>query len=60
MLCASGGLAAMADALAGLEVFPARMQENLSRVPAAVLSGAIPALIAQALTDHQAFEFDAP
>jgi 3-carboxy-cis,cis-muconate cycloisomerase len=59
MLCASGGLAAIAEALAGLEVFPARMAENLSRLPDIPLSGAIPGLIAQALADHHALESDA-
>jgi len=56
MLCASGGIAAMAEALPGLEVFASRMAENLSRLPEAPLSTAIPGLIAQALADHHAFE----
>jgi 3-carboxy-cis,cis-muconate cycloisomerase len=56
MLCASGGLAAMAEALAGLEVFPARMAENLRLLPGVQLSPAIPGLIAAALADHQKFE----
>jgi 3-carboxy-cis,cis-muconate cycloisomerase len=58
MLCASGGLAAMAEALAGLEVFPARMAENLALLPDTALSPAIPRLIGRALADHQKFESD--
>jgi len=56
MLCASGGIAAIAEALPGLEVFAPRMTENLSLLPDDRLSPAIPAMIAQALADHQAFE----
>jgi 3-carboxy-cis,cis-muconate cycloisomerase len=59
MLCASGGIAAIAEALPGLEVFSQRMAHNLSRLPDAQLSPAIPGLIAQAVADHQAFESDA-
>jgi 3-carboxy-cis,cis-muconate cycloisomerase len=59
MLCASGGIAAMAEALPGLEVFAPRMAENLSRLPEVTLSAAISGLIAQALAEHQKFETDA-
>jgi 3-carboxy-cis,cis-muconate cycloisomerase len=59
MLCASGGLAAMAEALPGLEVFPARMAEHLRLLPDAQLSPAVSGLIAQALADHLALESDA-
>jgi 3-carboxy-cis,cis-muconate cycloisomerase len=58
MLCASGGLAAMAEALPGLEIFPDRMAENLSLMPDAPLSAAIPGLIAAALAEHEKFELD--
>lgn len=58
MLCASGGLAAIAEALPGLEVFTLRMAKNLSLLPEAPLSAAIPDLIAQALANHQKFESD--
>jgi 3-carboxy-cis,cis-muconate cycloisomerase len=59
MLCASGGIAAMAQALQGLEVNAPRMAETLSLLPHAQLSPAIPAMIAKTLADHQAFESDA-
>jgi 3-carboxy-cis,cis-muconate cycloisomerase len=59
MLCASGGIAAMAEALAGLEVFVPRMANNLSLLPDAQSSPAIPGMIADALADHHAFESDA-
>jgi 3-carboxy-cis,cis-muconate cycloisomerase len=55
MLCASGGIAAMAEALPGLEVFPARMAEHLALLPEAPLSPAIPGLIARALAEHHEF-----
>jgi 3-carboxy-cis,cis-muconate cycloisomerase len=59
MLCASGGLAAIAEALPGLEVFPTRMAQNLALLPEVPLSAAIPGLIARALADHEKFESDA-
>jgi 3-carboxy-cis,cis-muconate cycloisomerase len=59
MLCASGGLAAMAEVLAGLEIFPDRMVGNLRFLPDMPLSAAIPGLIAAVLADHQKFETDA-
>jgi len=59
MLCASGGIAAIAEALPGLEVFTPRMAKNLSLLPDAQLSPAIPGMIAQALADHHAFASDA-
>jgi 3-carboxy-cis,cis-muconate cycloisomerase len=58
MLCASAGLAAMAEVLAGLEVFADRMAENLSLAPGVPPSAAIPGLIAAALAEHEAFELD--
>jgi 3-carboxy-cis,cis-muconate cycloisomerase len=59
MLCASGGIAAIAEALPGLAISASRMAENLRLLPEAPLSAAIPGLIAQALADHQQFESDA-
>ena len=59
MLCASGGIAAAAEALQGLEGNAPRMAETLSLLPYAQLSPAIPAMIAKTLADHQAFESDA-
>jgi hypothetical protein len=59
MLCASGGLAAMAEALAGLDIFADRMAENLRHSPDVPLSAAIPGLIANALAEHEKFELDA-
>lgn len=56
MLCASGGLAAMAEALAGLEVFPTAMAQNLARLPdppGQTLPPAIDAFIGRALNDHK-------
>jgi 3-carboxy-cis,cis-muconate cycloisomerase len=58
MLCASGGLAAMAEALAGLDIFADRMAENLRHSPDVPLSAAIPGLIANALAEHEKFELD--
>jgi 3-carboxy-cis,cis-muconate cycloisomerase len=52
MLAASGAFAAMAEALPGLVADPARMAENLARLPGTNASPAIPALIARALEDH--------
>ncbi|HQT63626.1 MAG: hypothetical protein B7Z75_07870 [Acidocella sp. 20-57-95] len=53
MLCASGGIAAMAEALAGLELFPAAMAKNLALLPAQQLPPAIDAFIQRALNSHQ-------
>jgi 3-carboxy-cis,cis-muconate cycloisomerase len=55
MLCASGGMSAMAQALAGLEVFPAAMARNLSLLAVQTLPPAIDAFIDRALKDHQQF-----
>jgi 3-carboxy-cis,cis-muconate cycloisomerase len=55
MLCASGGIGAMAEALPGLEVFPARMAEHLALLPDVPLSPAVPGLIARALAEHHEF-----
>jgi 3-carboxy-cis,cis-muconate cycloisomerase len=53
MLCASGGLAAIAESLAGLEVFPERMASNLAILPHSDIPAAVPVLIARALQDHE-------
>lgn len=56
MLCASGGLAAMAEALAGLEVFPDAMAKSLALLgyePGQNLPPAIDAFIGRALNDHK-------
>ena len=42
MLCASGGLASIAEALSGLEVFPEYMARNLTLLPAAPIPPALP------------------
>lgn len=55
MLCASGGIGAMAEALPELEVFPARMAEHLALLPDVPLSRAVPGLIARALAEHHEF-----
>jgi 3-carboxy-cis,cis-muconate cycloisomerase len=55
MLCASGALAAIAEALSGLEVFPEHMSRNLALLPAAPASPGIPMLITRALADHKNF-----
>jgi len=52
MLCASGGIAAMAEALPGLEIFTPAMARNLAQLPAQTLPPAIGAFIARALHDH--------
>jgi hypothetical protein len=52
MLCASGGLAAMAEALPGLILHPDAMARNLAHLPDAPLPPAVSALIARALDDH--------
>jgi 3-carboxy-cis,cis-muconate cycloisomerase len=56
MLAASGGLAAMAEALAGLEIFPERMNANLAILPHSDIPSAVPMLIARALADHKETE----
>jgi hypothetical protein len=56
MLCASGGLAAMAEALPGLQVDTARMRKNLEMLPAAALPEAVPMLIERALAAHAEME----
>jgi 3-carboxy-cis,cis-muconate cycloisomerase len=56
MLAASGGIAAMAEALPGLEIFPERMAANLAILPHSDIPKAVPALIARALADHKATE----
>ena len=53
MLCASGGLAAIAEALSGLEVFPEHMARNLALLPAAQTPPGVAMLIARALADHK-------
>lgn len=53
MLCASGGICAMALALPGLEIFPAAMAQNLARLPAQTLPPAIDAFIHRALKDNK-------
>jgi 3-carboxy-cis,cis-muconate cycloisomerase len=56
MLAASGGLAAMAEALSGLEIFPARMASNLAILPHSDIPPAVPLLIGRALADHKETE----
>ncbi len=56
MLAASGGLAAMAEALAGLEIFPERMKANLAILPHSDIPASVPWLIARALADHKQTE----
>jgi len=56
MLAASGGLAAMAEALSGLEIFPERMAANLAILPHSDIPSAVPMLIARALADHKETE----
>jgi 3-carboxy-cis,cis-muconate cycloisomerase len=54
MLCASGAMAAMAEALPGLIVNPDAMRHNLSHLPdATAASGAAAALISAAISDYQ-------
>jgi 3-carboxy-cis,cis-muconate cycloisomerase len=52
MLCASGGIAAMAEALSGLVVNPEAMARNLAHLPDALPAPGIAALIARALDAH--------
>jgi len=56
MLAASSGLAAMAEALSGLEIFPARMASNLAILAHSDIPSAVPVLIARALADHKTME----
>jgi 3-carboxy-cis,cis-muconate cycloisomerase len=56
MLAASGGLAAMAEALPGAKIFPERMQANLAILPHSDIPSAVPLLIARALADHKETE----
>jgi len=56
MLAASGGLAAMAEALPGARIFPARMVTNLAILPHSDIPSAVPDLIARALADHKTME----
>jgi 3-carboxy-cis,cis-muconate cycloisomerase len=56
MLAASGGIAAMAEALPGLEIFPDRMKANLAIVSHSDIPAAVPLLIARALADHKETE----
>jgi 3-carboxy-cis,cis-muconate cycloisomerase len=58
MLCASGGLAAMAEALAGLEVFPEAMAKHLALLPAQNLPPAINEFIRRALENHENLEHE--
>jgi 3-carboxy-cis,cis-muconate cycloisomerase len=53
MLCASGGLAAMAEALAGLEIYPDAMAKNLAQVTPAALPPAVAWFIERALAAHR-------
>ena len=55
MLCAAGGLAAMAEALAGLVVNTDAMAHNLTNLPKGQ-AGAAPGLIEAALAAHGKFE----
>ena len=56
MLAASGGLAAMAEALPGGRIFPARMVTNLAILPHSDIPSAVSDLIARALADHKTME----
>jgi 3-carboxy-cis,cis-muconate cycloisomerase len=56
MLAASAALAAMAEALSGLEIFPERMAANLAILPHSDIPSAVPAVIARALADHKTME----
>jgi 3-carboxy-cis,cis-muconate cycloisomerase len=53
MLCASGGLAAMAEALPMLEVFPERMARNLAILSHSDIPEAVAMLVGHALADHE-------
>jgi 3-carboxy-cis,cis-muconate cycloisomerase len=56
MLAASAGLAAMAEALSGAEVFPARMASNLAILPHSDIPSGVEHLILRALADHKTTE----
>jgi 3-carboxy-cis,cis-muconate cycloisomerase len=56
MLCASAGLAAMAEALAGLVIFPETMAKNLALIDHSDIPDAVPKLIERALHDHDTIE----
>jgi 3-carboxy-cis,cis-muconate cycloisomerase len=56
MLCASGGLAAMAEATSGLIVHAERMAENLRLAPPEAVSKNVAEIILAALADHQNYE----
>jgi 3-carboxy-cis,cis-muconate cycloisomerase len=56
MLAASGGLAAMAEALPGAKIFPERMKANLAILPHSDIPASVPLLIARALADHKETE----
>jgi 3-carboxy-cis,cis-muconate cycloisomerase len=53
MLAASAALAAMAEALAGLEIFPDAMKKNLALVSDSAIPHAVSTMIERALQDHQ-------
>jgi len=53
MLCASGGISAMAEALAGLEVFPAAMEKNLALVSVSSIPEAVAGMIERSLEDYE-------
>ncbi len=55
MLCASGALAAMAEALAGLIILPDNMLRNLGFLETSDIPHAVPGLIARALDAHKNF-----
>ncbi|MDE8345667.1 MAG: lyase family protein [Acidocella sp.] len=55
MLCASGAMAAMAEAMGGLEVDAAAMQRNVPDMPGAG-AGAADMLVMRALAAHEDFE----
>jgi 3-carboxy-cis,cis-muconate cycloisomerase len=56
MLCASGGLAAMVEALPLLVVFPETMQKNLALIDHSDIPEAVPILVERALRDRQTTE----
>ncbi len=56
MLCASGGIAAMAEALAGLEISAPAMAKHLALLPAQGLPPAIDEFVRCALEDYQNLE----
>jgi adenylosuccinate lyase len=56
MLAASGGLAAMAEALAGLEIFPAAMEKNLDLVSYSAIPAAVAAMIERSLEDYESLQ----